>query len=200
MMRRASTALRAHLSFSSVNRPGSKDYQAGLQRHHLLPRQLLGQACFAAMFEKLDQRAIGFDDFRSNGLLLPADESASVRLGLPLHRGPHRQYNELVAERVGQIEEGWSSAARKDGARALEEALMRLALLQAALRRRLLEGRIRPIRLNRSDTLGAGRDFSHLDAMAEQMWSATEISAQSGFSFRSEGELPPLDAGPVRRC
>ena len=46
----------------------------------------------------------GFDDFRRNGLLLPANDAAAIRLGLPLHRGPHHSYNELVFERVGQIE------------------------------------------------------------------------------------------------
>ena len=52
---------------------------------------------------------------------------------------------------------------------AASEALLRLGLLQKALRRRLLdEGR--PIRLNRKDPVGADLDFSDLDAMAEILW------------------------------
>ncbi len=55
---------------------------------------------------------------------------------------------------------------------AFEEALMRLHLLQSALRRRLLNQRRRMI-LNRKDPLGAGFDFTELDAMAEALWEAT---------------------------
>ena len=56
---------------------------------------------------------------------------------------------------------------------ALDEALMRLALPQRALRRRLLAER-RRLRLNRADPLGSGRDFAELDAMAELLWRETE--------------------------
>ena len=41
------------------------------------------------MLEMVGTERIGFDDFRSNGLLLPANDTAAVRIGLPLHRGPH---------------------------------------------------------------------------------------------------------------
>jgi hypothetical protein len=115
---------------------------------------------------------VGFDDFRRNGLLLPATERSAVRIGLPLHRGPHRHYNEMVVERVGQVEEGWSALRQRAPEVALEQALMRLTLLQAALRRRLLADS-RRLRLNRADPLGAGRDFAALDAKADQLWSGT---------------------------
>lgn len=124
------------------------------------------------MFERIGRRAIGFDDFRVNGLLLPATEEATVRIGMPLHRGPHRRYNEVVIERVGRIEARWSTARRASGEAAAEEALMRLALLQAALRRQLLAER-RRVLLNRKDPLGTGFDFSELDAMADALWAST---------------------------
>ncbi|WP_254913069.1 AHH domain-containing protein [Novosphingobium sp. B 225] len=95
---------RQRLSFRAVNRRGEPGYEPGLQRHHLLPRQLLSRRCFGTLFGALGLDRVGFDDFRRNGLLLPANDEASVRIGLPLHRGPHRTYNELVLERVGQIE------------------------------------------------------------------------------------------------
>jgi hypothetical protein len=110
---------------------------------------------------------VGFDDFRRNGLLLPATERSAVRIGLPLHRGPHRHYNEMVVERVGQVEEGWSALRQR-----APEVALELTLLQAALRRRLLADS-RRLRLNRADPLGAGRDFAALDAMADQLWSGT---------------------------
>jgi hypothetical protein len=163
---------RAAIPFRSVNRRGTAGYDSGLQRHHLLPRQLLGLACFGAMFDEVGSGRVGFDDFRANGLLLPATEEATMRVGMPLHRGPHRHYNALVIERVGRIEERWAIARRQDPQAALEEALLRLALLQSALRRRLLSERRRML-LNRKDPLGTGFDFTELDAMAEALWAAT---------------------------
>jgi len=68
----------------------------------------MSQRCFGPMFSEIDRTCVGFDDFRRNGLLLPATEAASVRTGRPLHRGPHRRYNEVVIARVGRIEALWS--------------------------------------------------------------------------------------------
>jgi hypothetical protein len=144
-----------------------------MQRHHLLPRQLLSARWFGALFDRLGRERLGFDDFRRNGLLLPCTDPAAARIGLPLHRGPHGAYNAMVLERVGQIESGWAQRRPHRPEDALEEALMRLALLQQALRRRLLAER-RRLRLNRSDPLGYGRDFAELDAMAELLWRETE--------------------------
>jgi hypothetical protein len=143
-----------------------------MQRHHLLPRQLISARCFTRLFDRLGRERVGFDDFRRNGLLLPCNEPAALRMGLPLHRGPHRDYNSMVMERVGRIEGGWAVRRLRAPDQALEEALMRLSLLQAALRRRLLAERAR-LRLNRGDPLGAGRDFAELDAMAEMLWRET---------------------------
>lgn len=162
---------RAVIAFRSVNRRGLPGYDPSLQRHHLLPRQLLSRRCFGPMFERLGRERVGFDDFRVNGLLLPADEEATVRTGMPLHRGPHRRYNEVVIARVGRIEADWSQGRARDPEAALAEALMRLELLQNALRRQLLAER-RRILLNRKDPLGTGFDFSELDAMAEALWAA----------------------------
>lgn len=159
------------IAFRSVNCRGTPGYDASLQRHHLLPRQLLSRRCFGPLFERLGRERVGFDDFRVNGLLLPASEEATMRTGMPLHRGPHRRYNEVVIARVGRIESDWSRVRVRDPDAALSEALMRLQLLQSALRRQLLADR-RRIVLNRRDPLGTGFDFSELDAMAEALWSA----------------------------
>jgi len=158
------------LTFRAVNARGAVGYDPGLQRHHLLPCQLLSERCFGAMFMTVGLERVGFDDFRRNGLLLPASEEASLRTGMPLHRGPHRRYNEVVIARVGTIEARWAEARRGDEAAALVEALMRLQLLQSALRRQLIAERRRLV-LNRKDPLGTGYDFTDLDAMAEALWS-----------------------------
>lgn len=131
------------------------------------------------LFDALGRERIGFDDFRRNGLLLPAREEAARRLALPLHRGPHRAYNQMVIDRVGRIERQWSRQSLAQPRHAAETALMRLALLQRALRQRLIDERQRliderqPLRLSRKDPLGQGMDFSELDAMAEFLWGAT---------------------------
>ena len=144
-----------------------------MQRHHLLPCQLLSQRCFGLLFAALGHDSLGFDDFRLNGLLLPASGESALRIRLPLHRGPHRAYNGMVAERVGQIESDWARLRLRAPEIALDQALMRLDLLQRALRRRLLEPVRTRMRLNRRDPLGIGLDFTGLDAMAEALWAGT---------------------------
>ena len=84
-------------------------------------------------------------------------------------RGPHRGYTAIVAERVGRIEADWSRRRRLAPEVAADHALMRLELLQRALRRRLLAGSGR-VRLNRADPLGGRLDFAELDAMADSLW------------------------------
>lgn len=135
------------------------------------------------MLAQLDEVRLGFDDFRRNGLLLPARSEAARRLRLPLHRGPHRDYNAMVIERVGQIEGAWSATAPRAPDHAGEEALFRLALLQRTLRRRLLDPPGPPLRLNRHDPLGAGFDFAELDAMAATLWNGTQAILASSSSF-----------------
>jgi hypothetical protein len=144
-----------------------------MQRHHLLPCELLSRSCFRALFEAVGRDRLGFHDFRRNGLLLPSSGEAAVRMALPLHRGPHRAYSALVAERVGQIEGTWSTLRSKAPEQARDQAFMRLALLQSALRRRLLHSDRPRLRLNRRDPLGAALDFTELDAMAERLWAGT---------------------------
>ena len=144
-----------------------------MQRHHLLPNQLLSKRCFGPLFETIGRDRLGFDDFRANGLLLPASDEAALRVRLPMHRGPHRDYNAMVAERVGQIEGDWSQQRRRAPEVALDQALMRFGLLQRALRRRLLAPQRSRMRLNRSDPIGAGLDFAELDAMADALWAGT---------------------------
>jgi hypothetical protein len=127
------------------------------------------------MLESIGGHRHRFEDFRENGLLLPCDEPAALRMGLPLHRGPHRLYSQLVVERVGQIESGWAAMRDKDPQGAAIQAHMRLDLLQRALRRYLLDGQRRRLKLNRRDPLGVGVDFTELDAMVDALWGSTRV-------------------------
>lgn len=128
------------------------------------------------MIDQAGRDHFGLDDFRANGLLLPAMEQAAQVLGLPLHRGPHRHYNAVVIERVGQIEAGWQAHSRRDPELARSELVMRLRLLQQALRRSLLQPARTLARLNRHDPAWNTIDFSELDAMAEALWHASDMS------------------------
>lgn len=175
---------RRSIPFAAVNRKGRPGYDPSLQRHHLLPRQLRNLPCFEPMFAELGIEAMGLEDFRRNGMLLPARERAALRLALPLHRGPHRAYSELVTQRVGQIERRWARARLRNPEAAVGEALMRLALLQRALRRRLLDTRRRLV-LNRRDPIGRRLDFARMDAMADALWSATQSMALAASSSRA---------------
>lgn len=166
---------RGWLPFRAVNLRNRPDFDPGMQRDHLLPMQLLRQDCTAPLFRAVGRERLRFDDFRRNGLLLPATDRSALRVGLPLHRGPHRIYNELVNERVGQIEAGWARSRGLAPQAAISDALARLELLQRALRRRLLDQR-RRLLLSRKDPLGAGIDFAELDALVDDLWPATEVS------------------------
>jgi hypothetical protein len=163
---------RARLAFRSVNRKGTPHHDPTLQRHHLLPKQLLSLACFATLFDAIGPARVGFDDFRCNGLLLPAHEDAVRRLTLPLHRGPHRDYNAMVIDKVGLIEEKWAGQRKRTPEQACEGALAALARLQRDLRFGLLDER-EPYRLSRKDPLARAVDFTSLDELAEELWRAT---------------------------
>lgn len=162
--------MRAKLSFRAVNAPGTPGYSPGMQRHHILPREVTGKSCFARLVHGVGDDRLALDDFRSNGLLLPSLEQASQILGLPLHRGPHRRYNEVVLERFGQLEAHWQSERLRDADSAALDLLLRMRLLQQALRRALLRPARRLFRLNRRDPAWQTLDFSDLDAQAEAIW------------------------------
>lgn len=148
----AAPAARGPLSFRAVNAPGAPGYRAGMQRHHLLPRQLLTRSWFSRLVDSLGRERLGIDDFRSNGLLLPAVEQAAQVLGLPLHRGPHTHYNQVVLERVGQIEAGWQTGHLRNPDLAQRELVMRLHLLQTgpAPQPVATQGHLRPAQPARS--------------------------------------------------
>lgn len=168
-------AERPRIPFRSVNLRGMPGYDPHLQRHHVIPRQVLTKPSFGRMFETIGAHRIGFDDFRVNGMLLPTREDGALRMNLPLHRGPHRRYNEMVIERVGQIDRDWTMRHSRFRTSAGVDATMRLSLLRAALRRRLLDSIGRSIMLNKRDPRRSPEDFSDLDAMADALWGATEM-------------------------
>jgi hypothetical protein len=191
---------RASLPFRAVNKRESPDFDPGMQRHHLLPRQLLSHRCFGPLFDLIGHDRLGFEDFRANGLLLPASDSAARRIGLPMHRGPHRDYNQLVIERVGQVEERWATLRGRAPEVALDEAVQRISLLQRALRRRLLNPRRKPLRLNRFDPIGQDVNFAEIDAMVDMLWpeTAPESGVELAFNPAEMGMIAPGEGSGTR--
>lgn len=59
-------AIRTAIAFRSVNRRGAPGYDPSLQRHHLLPRQLLSRRCFGPLFERIGRERVGFDEDRKS--------------------------------------------------------------------------------------------------------------------------------------
>jgi hypothetical protein len=83
----------------------------------------------------------------------------------------------MVTERVGEIESGWARRRPRRPGEALEQALMRLGLLQRALRRRLL-ARAPQAAAQPCPRAGRGARFAELDAMAELLWRETAPADQ----------------------
>jgi A nuclease family of the HNH/ENDO VII superfamily with conserved AHH len=101
---------------------------AGFHCHHLIPLQLVEQQSFAILFGNL--RAHGFDphSFDTNGMHLPCTEKLAVAFALPLHRGAHPHYNQMVANHLARI-----AALSTDDA--LAQTRMLQKLLKQGLRR-----------------------------------------------------------------
>jgi A nuclease family of the HNH/ENDO VII superfamily with conserved AHH len=75
----------------------------GFNCHHLIPRQVVEARSFARFFGNLRSEGFDADDFISNGMHLPSTEKLALIFKLPMHRGPHPHYNELVATHGSDI-------------------------------------------------------------------------------------------------
>lgn len=141
------------------------------QSHHVIPVGVFAGRAFAAHFVAL--RSDGFDarQFQRNGVFLPATEGAAIRSGLPLHRGPHRRYNELVAYRVAAIFRDFDRAGYQPCVR--YEAVQRMDLLTSALRAVLRRTSPR-ISLNQRDPFNSSASFHDLDSACDAIWLATK--------------------------
>jgi hypothetical protein len=140
-------------------------------RHHLIPSEVIRRTAFLPFF--LSLQCCGFDpnDFVTNGVLLPCTANAAVEHRLPLHRGPHRNYNALVAERIATLIRNHCPAPSLPARQT--DALAAVRLLQRGLRRGLVQ---QPsfIRLNRRDPMSRDVDFRELDSEVEWLWIAID--------------------------
>jgi A nuclease family of the HNH/ENDO VII superfamily with conserved AHH len=81
----------------------SKLQKKDFHKHHLIPVAIFNSQAFQPLFSRI--RCIGFDpqDFATNGIWLPCTELMAIHTSLPLHRGPHPHYNDLVSECVAAV-------------------------------------------------------------------------------------------------
>lgn len=158
--------------FSKINRKDAADYNPHYQRHHLIPLQA---ASISGVRKPLDEMISGgfdFDNFETNGVLLPSDERVALKTGRALHRGPHPRYNELVITRLlliielsGQIENSIKRCAF---------FRMRMALLQLVLRRTLLNATLPILRLHKRDPGLSSSAFRELDDCVDALYRTTQ--------------------------
>jgi hypothetical protein len=142
---------------------GAPPPRAGFQRHHLIPVGLLRRPQMAAMFDQLRADGFALHRFDRNGLMLPACESAALSSGHALHRGPHRDYNDVLAARVERIRAHFALQASADPGVARRTATMRLRLLQDVMRRALTDRHGGAFWLNRRDPMRLFADRPYLD-------------------------------------
>jgi hypothetical protein len=88
---------------------------------------------------------------------LPATESMAAATGLPLHRGPHPEYDGLIAVHLGQIDRRVKVGKISGGM----DLLIQLSDLQGHLRRVLLANA--SLRLNRRDPRRVDLSLHSLD-------------------------------------
>lgn len=161
------------MRFARVNVKGSEGYQAKYQRHHLIPVAVknLSELWFARTL--LLEAGFCFDDFTTNGLLLPSCEKEAVKAGLPLHRGPHPLYNEFVIEHIVII--------AKMAERCNEISLIRSQLinqirsLQKTLATSLLNHPAGNLYLHKRDPVRSRMDFSFVDSHIDKLHAARKL-------------------------
>ncbi len=148
------------LSFREMRR---RSHPVGFDCHHLVPVAVIERRSLAITFGKL--RSGGFEpqDFITNGMHLPNQDGLALIFNLPLHRGPHRQYNDMVAERIAGLER-----------LPTREMLFQVHGLQRALRSGL-RGRCKQWVLGKRDPLRPAVDFRRLDLEVELLWGMTRI-------------------------
>ena len=158
--------------FSQINSANSSDYNPRYQRHHLVPLQAARITAMNALPRSAILGVSDFDDFETNGVLLPCDEQEAMMTGRPLHRGPHPKYNELVIERLFLIAR---LGDRIDGTAERKRFLrFRTALLQSGLRRGLLANGFTKLCLNKRDPMRSQSSFDSVDARIDLLWAATK--------------------------
>lgn len=159
---------------------GAPPPQTGFQRHHLIPVALLRRPQMAALFDHLQAEGFALQQFARNGLILPACETAALRSGYALHRGPHHGYSDVVAARVEKVRAHFVLHAPADLRTARRTAVMRLRLLQDTTRRALTDRHGCGFWLNRRDPMRLFADRPYLDEAIDKLFGEQGRLANEG--------------------
>jgi hypothetical protein len=143
------------LSFRDVKR---RVKIPGFHCHHLIPLEIVEMPAFRTLFHGLGEKGIDFDNFRQNGMHLPCTEANAAAFRLPLHRGPHPVYNQIVCERIAAMERLRPAAQLCEMQRLQHD-------LKAALRQNAL-----PLRKQARNPLAPNPGFDTMEAAAFRLW------------------------------
>lgn len=138
--------------------------QAGYQRHHIIPVNIIRSHAFAKLFASVASAGFNPHCFLNNGFWLPATETESALTGLPLHRGPHRQYDGLIAECLNAI---WLAVLSGYIPANPVSIMTHVSDLQGRVRRSL--GPSARIKLNQHDPRRVESHFCSLDYNLKQL-------------------------------
>jgi hypothetical protein len=119
---------------------------------------IIDSGVFAGLFALVAHVGFNPHSFLANGQLLPSTEAMAVQTGLPLHRGPHKQYDELIAAGLNIIWEEMQRGAVCDNVAALQL----LSDFIGQMRRTLQHGGT--LLLNRHDPRSTDCPLSKLDS------------------------------------
>lgn len=132
----------------------------GFHCHHIIPAAVVEKPAFRNIFSRIGAIGFDFQNFHQNGMYLPCTEENAIAFRLPLHRGPHPLYNQIVCERIAAFERlGPYGQLRQIFD--LQQAL-RLALRSNAL----------PLRKGQRDPLASNPAFETIEKAAFSLYSA----------------------------
>lgn len=143
------------LSFRDVKR---RVRIPGFHCHHLIPLEIIEKPAFRTLFRSMGELGADFDNFCQNGMYLPCTEENAAAFRLPLHRGPHPVYNQIVCERIDAM-----AGLGPNGQFCVMQRLQHD--LKAALRRNAL-----PLRKRARNPFMPNPGFDTMEAAAFRLW------------------------------
>lgn len=143
------------LSFREVKR---RVRVPGFHCHHIIPLEIIEKAAFRPLFRAIGELGFDFENFQQNGMYLPCTEKNAIAFRLPLHRGPHPVYNQIVCERIAAID-----GLGRHGQ--LFEMHRLQCMLKVALRRDAV-----PLRKAARKPMATNPGFDTMEAAAFRLW------------------------------
>lgn len=140
--------------------------RCGWHRHHLLPTHVLHFPDLHRYLSSFADPELWLGDFRRNGMFLPSDERIAQRECLPLHRGPHRVYNDIVIETLDGLRQRFVRAGTS-----IRIQMTAVNGLQRNLRTLLrLSARNADIALGSRDPFGSSSALSAIDRQTDLLF------------------------------